>query len=432
MAALVATAGACRVRHAPAGPPQLALKCGLLLAVGLAGALGCSPRFEAPAAPLHATDLNGVRLPEVCIDPAISGLGPYHVYAIGDWGGLMINGLPTPTPADKRGAQFPGSTRDFVTGVDDNAQMRVAAQMRARAATMPPDYILNVGDNFYWGGVTAHCGLPPFQHAETGQFPLIFEAVYTGPGIDGKQWLGVLGNHDYGGFMFVSGWDQAIGYTWGGVGSTNRWMTPAQFWAVKVNYPGFSVDYYFVDSNRHDALPPETWPDQNLCSGLHNPNGSTCGPEGPESLEDCPGWFERLWAAQLKWLDTELPKSTADWQIVVTHFPPEFAADDWKYISAKHGVDLYISGHRHKQEVHPPGADNVLGATPYIVTGGGGGITSELMPDAAGDDDAYGFMDIVLTKGQINITSISHSGKLRTSILIGPIGPTATGEVRYT
>eukprot|EP00435_Cladocopium_sp_Y103_P068827 s107_g32.t1 len=64
------------------------------------------------------------------------------------------------------------------------------------------DYILNVGDNFYWGGISATCG--NFDKFEGGpQWTYIYENMYHGP-LDNLQWLSVLGNHDWGGELSVT------------------------------------------------------------------------------------------------------------------------------------------------------------------------------------------------------------------------------------
>ena len=47
-----------------------------------------------------------------------------------------------------------------MSGVDDNPQILVANAFKARAALKDPQYILNVGDNFYWGGIEKTCGEP--------------------------------------------------------------------------------------------------------------------------------------------------------------------------------------------------------------------------------------------------------------------------------
>mmetsp|Transcript_27005 Transcript_27005/g.76629 ORF Transcript_27005/g.76629 Transcript_27005/m.76629 type:complete len:359 (+) Transcript_27005:2313-3389(+) len=318
-----------------------------------------------------------------------------------------------PRPADDRQDNMT-THRDFVHGVDDWAQQRVAAQMRRRAAAAAPDYILNVGDNFYWAGIEVHCGVPPRSvHDYTGQWREIFENIYFGPGIDGKPWLGVLGNHDYGGYIFHSGWDSTIGYTWvTGPPSTGRWLTPAQYWRTTARYPGFHVDYFFVDSNTFGAAASVADPEHNICSEQHNTkHGSqSCGVQGPSSTQDCPGWFSRLWEEQLDWMDEGLSHSDADWQVVVTHYPPEWGTATWASMSAKHGIDLIITGHVHSQGVHYLEPGNAMGPTAYIVSGGGGGITSGLPPHPEGEDDAYGFMDLTLSREEIKIEAISHAG----------------------
>jgi hypothetical protein len=271
--------------------------------------------------------------------------------------------------------------------------------------------------------VEIKCGAPPFKGNDAShQWERVYELMYQGPGLDGKQWLGVLGNHDYGGFMFTQGWDQNIAYTWATniATSKQRWVTPAQYYASKVRYLDFAVDYFFVDNNVFDAFVPDDQPGHNICSRQHNlEHGATCGQQGPVSVDDCPGWFKRLWDAQVQWLNVGLAASTAEWQIVVTHFPPEgsWGSDVWTNLGYTYGIDLIIAGHRHKQSMNYL-YGNPLSPTAVIVTGGGGGITSENVPDPKGVDDQYGFADLTLTKEEIMVEMISHKGQIRSTTCI--------------
>jgi len=366
----------------------------LLSAAHVGHASVCTPAFVAPPHPGNNLTLhNGVALQDVCFQ----GPGPFHVFVLGDWGG---HGVPARPVDDKK--------RPWVDAVDGFAQQRVAAQMAKRAATSRPDYLLNVGDNFYWAGVETSCTHPEVW---TSQWGTTFEGIYGGFGLDGKPWLGVLGNHDYGGFLFTNGWTQTIAYTWFPGG---RWMTPAQYWAVKVSYPSFSVDYYFVDSNIFNAMDVNDNPDHNMCSLQHNPEGNCSEYGGPASVWECPGYFKALWHVQQHWLEQRLSNSRSDWQIVVTHFPPTWGQRLWVSLADKYGIDLIITGHVHYQRVvGPEDHDNFLAPSAWIVSGGGGGISSFTDVDAEGDDDSYGFVDLTLEKEEINITAISHGGQVR-------------------
>merc|ERR1712194_270168 len=64
------------------------------------------------------------------------------------------------------------------------------------------------------------------------------------------------------------------------------------------------------------------------------------------------------------------------------------------------------------------GDANFLRPTAWIVSGGGGGITSEDIPSEDGDDDQYGFFDLTLSKKVIEIQGISHGGFLRTQTFL--------------
>merc|ERR1740117_419267 len=109
-----------------------------------------------------------------------------------------------------------------------------------------------------------------------------------------------------------------------------------------------------------------------------------------------------------------LNKSTADWQIIVSHFPPETCvfhpevAYDLRDLGYKYGIDFVVSGHRHGQELHPSGygarCPGQTAGIPYIITGGGGGITSE-----AAAEMSYGFMDMTLTKDVLTIVDYTHT-----------------------
>jgi len=383
-------------------------------------ALGsCPVRDAVPAAPQFATDLNGVAWPDYCFEPREL---EEHFFIIGDWGGIFQGpGVAPLTAFDNK--------RPFVEGVDERAQSLVAEQMKIRANVSKPRYLLNVGDNFYWGGVNTMCGesTASVDPSTMAQWRYVFEEVYSGPDLEGKPWLGVLGNHDYGGYMFTQGWDQAIAYTWG---PSDRWVTPAQYWSTTVHYSDFSVDYIFVDSNMNDAFPPMADPGHNMCSQLNNPVNATCGVTGPTSTSDCTTWFARLWEEQIPWMESRLNTSQGDWRVIVTHFPPDYRRDVWARLSETYNIDLIVTGHRHQQELFD--RDPMLGNAAWVVSGGGGGITSEGMPREDGDDDMYGFMDVTISKNEMKIEALTHSGILRKTVVLEPSRPTTTSTITMT
>jgi len=373
----------------------------------------CNRRFEAPEPGSTALALNGVRLPDTCFDSELA-VDQHQIFIIGDWGGLPGDPETGPVTADHRKDGF--HKREFVGGLDDVAQHVVRDRIRERAADFRPEYILNVGDNFYWGGVEATCGTTRQNMSNfSSQWEDIFENFYTGDGLDGVQWLGVLGNHDYGGYLYSNAWDQAIMYTWKEPeqGRAMRWVTPAQYWRSTVHYKTFSVDYFFLDSNTYDAFEPFEEMANNICSYAYNPldNGVDCSGEGgPTGIDGCHDWFRELWDEQLEWLHLHLSNSTADWQIIVTHFPPTFDRELFGNLSLDYGIDLFVTGHLHRQEVHGAGVgDDFMGPTAWVVSGGGGGITSDYLPNLGGDSQ-YGFMHMTLSNDSIEVVNVQHTG----------------------
>lgn len=386
----------------------------------------CSRSFQRPPRPEKVDEHNGIKLQDVCL----AGEGPFHAFIIGDWGSILEGHW------HHAANNIANRMRRFVDGVDTNPQDRVRDQMRKRAPHSKPDYFLNVGDSFYWGGIDGPCGSLDFTTKWSSQFWKLYNTFYTGEGIDGKPWLGVLGNHDWGGWCFHNAWDRIIGYTWN-PHSQDRWFIPALYWAQTVHYPDFSVDYYFLDTNVWDAYDFDNPSQHNICSKYKNPWNSEC-PAGLTSVWRCPSWFKELWESQKKWLAALVQDSTADWRIVVTHFPPYFPEwlNEVKEWTKELEIDLFVTGHRHEQHTHGVGDPKTLiwpsgGPGPWkhlytdfldpsswVVSGGGGGVTSEMLPHWSGQDDQYGFMDMTLTKDALLIEAISHGGILRRNITV--------------
>merc|ERR1719276_309888 len=163
------------------------------------------------------------------------------------------------------------------------------------------------------------------------------------------------------------GWPQQIYYTWNQVHT--RWVLPAQYYSRKIRFSkdgtadwdeeDFTVDMFFLDSNHADAGTNDpnhdmccdkgNSDDTHYCSGFLGPNNdSACAgtPLWGGSFTICGNYFKNMWAEQMVWLEDKLDKSTADWQMIVTHFPPSYPTlQELTPLVEKYGVDLIMAGH---------------------------------------------------------------------------------------
>ena len=63
----------------------------------------------------------------------------------------------------------------------------VAAQLATTATEIKPEFILNLGDSFYW------CGI---QNTTDFQVQVDFVKPYAADSLSSLPWYGVLGNHE--------------------------------------------------------------------------------------------------------------------------------------------------------------------------------------------------------------------------------------------
>jgi len=338
--------------------------------------------------------------------------GYAHVFALGDWGAL----LPSHVSAQRK-----------PNGWIPDAQWKVAGAMQRMARRVNPQYFLNVGDNFYWQGITQSCNTKPSGAwgMARGNFQAGWRSMYGW--LANKPWLSALGNHDYGGYQFAQGWPQQIGYSF----VNHHWIMPARYYHKKMRHNGYTVEYFITDSNAWDAHSPGQDEEHNICS-FHNPPGASCWANGGMSnIWDCPGWFWKSHHQQKKWLIRKMKASTADWKIVVTHFP--CGTDDalFRYLHQRHGLDLLVTGHRHQQELWHKGTQNGwikgnmaahdLGGLTCFVTGGGGGIDAEDYPGVwygGRDLTWFGFFHLMISKQKIKVHMIDENGRLRGSTIV--------------
>jgi len=329
--------------------------------------------------------------------------GYTHVFAVGDWGATLPGHYTAP---NKRGpGQKCPENCGYVQGVDNRAQILVANIMKQRAATSDPQYVLNVGDNLYWSGIPQECTSAQATSLTSQSFAEAWQGVYGG--LANKPWISTLGNHDYGGYQFNHGWPQQIGYSF----VNSNWVMPGRYYSKKMFHPGFTVEYFIIDSNAYDAKDPDEDPMHNLCSREHNPANANCAAGGgPTSVADCKSWFWSTYNQQKGWLQTKLAGSSADWQIVITHFPCGTDAGFYSHLHRKYGLDLLVTGHRHDQELWLN--SGALGGLSCFVTGGGGGITSESPPNPAMSSTQYGFFDLTMSKTMIKVELLALNGNV--------------------
>merc|ERR1712232_447539 len=64
-------------------------------------------------------------------------------------------------------------------------------------------------------------------------------------------------------------------------------------------------------------------------------------------------------------------------------------------MNKKYGIDLILTGHTHLQN------DGDYQDMAWILTGGGGGITTDSAPSKDGHDNAYGFVDFKINRTHI-------------------------------
>ncbi|KAM9856457.1 tartrate-resistant acid phosphatase type 5a [Aulostomus maculatus] len=230
--------------------------------------------------------------------------------AIGDWGGV-------PYPP-------------YITAV----QKATAQEMSKVAVQMGADFVLALGDNFYYRGVDS---------VDSSRFKDTFESVYTAKSLK-IPWYVIAGNHDHAGNVKAQ-----IEYSQ----KSDRWKFPSYYYELNFHIPNTGktltivmLDTVMLCGNSLDYMDEK-------------PRGPLCAVAANR---------------QLTWLQERMAHSKADFLLVAGHYPvwsvsehgpTECLLQRLLPLLIKHNATAYLCGHDHNlQYIEESGVG-------YIVSGAG-------------------------------------------------------------
>ncbi|KAM6037618.1 tartrate-resistant acid phosphatase type 5 isoform 1-T2 [Theristicus caerulescens] len=239
--------------------------------------------------------------------------GAVQFLAVGDWGGV-----PDPPFATPR-------------------EVATAATMGRAATDLGADFVLALGDNFYYQGVRDEWD-PRFQET--------FEQVFTAPGLRELPWFVLAGNHDHAGNVTAQ-----LAYSH----HSPRWHFPHYYYSLRLSLPGTNA------SARLLVLDTVL-----LCGGTDD-FGAGGAPRGPRDAGAA--------AAQLAWLRGRLAAARHDRYVLVAgHYPVWSVAEHGptaclvqllRPLLRRHRVTAYLCGHDHNLQFLEEGGVG------YVVSGAG-------------------------------------------------------------
>ncbi|XP_056136804.1 tartrate-resistant acid phosphatase type 5a [Lampris incognitus] len=230
--------------------------------------------------------------------------------AVGDWGGVPQP--PYITPVEKATAREMG---------------RVAEQMGA-------DFILALGDNFYYTGVGS---------VDSPRFKDTFESVYTAKSLQ-VPWYVIAGNHDHAGNVRAQ-----MEYS----RKSSRWRFPYYYYELNFRIPNTkkTLSIIMLDTVM-------------LCGNSDDYEDEK--PRGPLHAVDA--------NRQLTWLQGRLAQSKADFLLVAGHYPvwsvskhgpTDCLLQRLRPLLVKYKATAYLCGHDHNlQYIKEAGVG-------YVVSGAG-------------------------------------------------------------
>ncbi|KAM8793912.1 tartrate-resistant acid phosphatase type 5 [Eudromia elegans] len=275
---------------------------------------------------------------------ALAGAGPapggaaLQFLALGDWGGV-----PEPPFATPR-------------------QRATAAAMGGAAAALGADFVLALGDNFYYEGV---------RDERDPRFQATFERVFSAPSLRSLPWLVLAGNHDHEGNVTAQ-----VAYS----RLSPRWHFPHPYYAVRWALPAtnVTVELLVLDTvllcggGRDKGLPGDTG------DGDSDGDSDRAAPPPPPrdvSEGGAAAPPPRAARAQLRWLRRRLAAARdATYVLVAGHHPLWSAGEHgpapclvrWlRPLLRRHRVSAYVSGHDHDVQFL------VEGGVAFVVSGAG-------------------------------------------------------------